>query len=385
MTSRPQLYVHVGTPKTGTTYLQDVCWHNRSLLAEDGVTYPGAAPDSQFRGVSEVMSARFPAWGEQVVPGSWDALLAEARQATGTALLSHELLAPASPEEARRVLDDLAFADVHLVCTARNLASQIPSVWQEDVKNGHRFGLAEFVAGLREDERPRSVWLADAFWDFQDLPKVLRVWGAHLPPERVHVVTVPPRGSAGVLWDRFAGLLGLRDSGYDIDVSKGNRSLGMAEAELVRRVNVALDGRLDPRRHQQVVKFWIATDRLAQRAGKAPIVLGAGDYEWAAKRAQEHVAAIEDAGYHVVGDLHELLPGPPPADAPETVSDAVDPERVLDASLDAITELAERLVTELDREPPRPPDWKDRLVALSQRNDAVMRLRKGYQRLAGRE
>ncbi|PRX45437.1 hypothetical protein B0I33_109100 [Prauserella shujinwangii] len=389
MTStRPRLYLHIGTPKTGTTYLQDVCWHNRELLAEDGVRYPGTAADSQFRAVIDVMSGRFPDWHDRVVPGSWAAIVAESREAVESGrsvFLSHELLAPASPDEARRVLDDLSFAEIHIVCTARNLASQIPSVWQEDVKNGHRFGFREFAAALAED-RPRSVWLADVFWDFQDLPTVLRTWGGHLPPEQVHVLPVPARGAGDdVLWRRFADLLGLRPTGYRTDVRRGNRSLGMAEAELVRRINVALADRVTRRDYQDVVKFRLAQRHLAERAGKAPIVLEAGQYTWARQRAQEFVEAIEKAGYHVVGDLADLLPGDPPEGAAKAQRPP-EPEELLDVSLDALGTLVDQLVAELEKPAPpqAPAGWKHRLVALSERHEAMMRVRKGYSRLASR-
>jgi hypothetical protein len=32
--------VHVGTPKTGTSYVQDVLFLNRETLAEQGILYP---------------------------------------------------------------------------------------------------------------------------------------------------------------------------------------------------------------------------------------------------------------------------------------------------------------------------------------------------------
>ena len=44
-------------------------------------------------------------------------------------------------------MQDLSFAEVHVVCTARDLARQIPAVWQEDVKNRHVVTFADFVAG----------------------------------------------------------------------------------------------------------------------------------------------------------------------------------------------------------------------------------------------
>jgi hypothetical protein len=35
-----RVLLHVGTPKTGTSYLQDVLFRNRELLREHGILYP---------------------------------------------------------------------------------------------------------------------------------------------------------------------------------------------------------------------------------------------------------------------------------------------------------------------------------------------------------
>lgn len=40
--SRKRVFLHVGTPKTGTSYLQDVLFHNRPVLRDAGINYPAA-------------------------------------------------------------------------------------------------------------------------------------------------------------------------------------------------------------------------------------------------------------------------------------------------------------------------------------------------------
>jgi hypothetical protein len=348
-TRRPRLYLHIGTPKTGTTFLQDVCWRNRELLAWQGVLYPGDAWDSQYLGVLEVMSARFPDWRGAVVPGTWERIVGQVRAHHGTAIVSHELLCPASEQEAGRVLADLAFAEVHVVCTARNLASQIPSVWQEDVKNGHSFGFGEFLDGLRADP-PAPGTMADVFWSFQDLPRILRTWTADLPADRLHLLTVPTGGGSGQLWGRFAGLLGLPADRFDTTAVQANNSLGAGEAELLRRINVALRGRLDNETYQTLVKDLIATETLAARSGKQPIVLPTGERGWVRARAERFVKEIEAAGYDVVGDLRDLVPAEQSADTrPPAAGDA----EMVDAAVDSILVLLDRLADE--RQPVDPP------------------------------
>ena len=45
----PRVFLHIGEPKTGTTFLQQVMWRNRSELAAQGVVLPGHHPQDHFR------------------------------------------------------------------------------------------------------------------------------------------------------------------------------------------------------------------------------------------------------------------------------------------------------------------------------------------------
>ena len=38
-----RVYLHVGLPKTATTYLQTILWANRDALEEQGVRLPGSS------------------------------------------------------------------------------------------------------------------------------------------------------------------------------------------------------------------------------------------------------------------------------------------------------------------------------------------------------
>ncbi len=47
--ARRRVFVHIGEPKTGTTFLQQVMWRNRAELAAQGVVLPGHHPQDHFR------------------------------------------------------------------------------------------------------------------------------------------------------------------------------------------------------------------------------------------------------------------------------------------------------------------------------------------------
>ena len=56
----------------------------------------------------------------------------------------------------------------------------------------------------------RETKIGSWFWGAQEIPDILDRWGHDLPPERVHLVTVPPPGGPKqLLWKRFSIAFGL--------------------------------------------------------------------------------------------------------------------------------------------------------------------------------
>lgn len=384
--SRPEVYLHVGGPKTGTTYLQELLWHNRDALRRDGLLYPGRDCGSQFHAVQDLLRISFNGHDDPSIADAWDRLISELRSEPGKVLISHELLALAAAEHIDRVMQALSFAEVHVIYTVRDLARQVPSVWQEDLKNRHTLSFAEFVRGLRSDE-PNPHKLVELFWRFQDPVSVLRRWGAGIPPERVHVVTVPAAGSApGLLWERFAATIGVDPGRYETDVSHAsNRSLGVIEANLLRRMNPVLAEELGWPAYQRWVTRFLTTSVFGSRERVIPIVLPAAEYGWVLERSRQFVADLHDAGYHVVGDLAEILPViPAPDGASRHPDDASDAEQ-LAAAADAMLGLIRRF--EDDRRaglaPRAVPDepmtlFRLGVQQLSNHHRPVMGLRRAY-------
>ncbi len=239
--ARPVVFLHVGAAKSGTTYLQNILWHNRDRLREHGVLYPGADMAAHVRAAFDLRRTFFPGASDPEIPGAWRRLVDEVRDWPGTVIISQELFAPAWKKHVRRALADLDFADVHVVFTARDLARQIPAHWQEDIKNRFDVSFADFVAPLK-----RPDWLefeiARLFWTLQDPVYVLERWAANLPPERVHIVTLPrPGAPRDLLWRRFCTATGLAPEDYDLAAPFDNPSLGLAETQFLLRLNTALD------------------------------------------------------------------------------------------------------------------------------------------------
>ena len=74
-----RVLLHVGTPKTGTSYLQDVLFRNRELLCEHGILYPADRFDAHFLAALDLMRLT---WGglETQAVGAWDQLAEQVRR-----------------------------------------------------------------------------------------------------------------------------------------------------------------------------------------------------------------------------------------------------------------------------------------------------------------
>jgi hypothetical protein len=372
MTQR--VYVHVGLPKTGTTSIQEFLWFNRSATAAMGVRYPGHIYHAQPHAAMDLQGERYRTWWEPLVTGAWQRLVDQIRDWPGTSIVSCELLATATETQAARARNDLSFADVHVVCTARDLARQIPSVWQESVKNGDTVGYSAFRDALRTGE---PIGMSDMFWEYQDIPRILRTWGAELPRDRVHVLTVPQHGPPDTVWRRFAELVGL-DPDELPPVPNRNSSIGLPGAELLRRLNLELAENVGWARYGAVVKDQLAADVLA---GRGRITLPARDRPWVRERAEGLVRQVAAGGYHVVGDLADLLP---PVSGPDELAGPDEQAEAEPSEAEVLAEAVHALAGLVERVSPLPPGLaglerlRHRLRELSDAYPTLMGVRRLY-------
>ena len=331
-----RVILHLGTPKTGTSFVQDVLFRNRVELSTHGVLYPAHRFDGQFLAALDLM--RLP-WGglEEEARGAWPELVRHTRHWPGTTIVSHEVLAYATRSQAARALRDLGHpgVEVHLVLSARDLARQIPAEWQENVKHRRTVGFGRFLESIR-DPRRRSHTAA-WFWSVQELPDILDRWGADLPPERIHVITVPQPGAPPMtLWHRFAETFGIAGMSLDLAVERANPSLGVPETALLRRINRAVNSVVPPADYRPLVRELLAHQTLSQRRRSPRLSIPPDVHAWTVEVGAAWAEEIRRRGYHVVGDLDELLPAPPRAYADP---DQPQERQVNDAALAAIKAL----------------------------------------------
>ena len=102
-----KVFLHVGLPKTGTTYLQSIAWANKLVLREQGVLLPGFGPRQHLWASGVVREEKRLERRHPDAHLAWEQLTDDARNWTGTALISHEFFAGASEAQVRTALKDL--------------------------------------------------------------------------------------------------------------------------------------------------------------------------------------------------------------------------------------------------------------------------------------
>lgn len=332
-----RVFLHVGVPKSGTTYLQSRLHANRRELRRHGVHYPHGPlgePRLHYWAALDVTGTDHGV-DPRRVRGAWDRVVRQARRARGDVVVSHEVLARATPEQAGRALADLAAtgAEVHVVLTARDLARELASGWQETLKFGSRTTLRSFLDRARAGR--------SAFLDSFDPTRVLMAWAEGLPASRVHVVTAPSPGGAGDLWPRFLDAVSVDAAWAPHDAARANASVGAPEAQVLRGLNRRLGD--DARRGgdlSPIVDGIVAGEALAPRRS-APIALGPDDHPWVAELSATWVAWLRDRGVTVHGDLDDLLPVPPGDDWDDP--DKPRQREVTAAALDTVAVLLEEV------------------------------------------
>lgn len=334
----PRVVLHIGTPKSGTTYLQRALRFHSAGLRRAGVNVPDGGGPTMFHAAIELRDA-FDTWGKDraELTGTWDRVCGDARSFAGTTIMSHELLVGASPEEVAATYAGLDGLEVDLVVTARDLARQVTSEWQERVKNGATVSFAEFRRRVQR-YLAQGDW-SSLFWRQHHVVGILDRWAGPLSPERVHVVVAPPSGGdPAILWQRFGDAAGFDASAFDPAeaADSSNAALGTAQVAVLRKVNAALGGALPPGRYHRVVKRQFAQRLLAAQPGEKP-VCPPDLLEDLTRVAVEQNEQLRARGYRIHGDLSELIPAA--ANGTSALPDDVSLEEQLDASITALADL----------------------------------------------
>jgi hypothetical protein len=339
-----RVFLHIGLPKTGTTYLQQVVWANRDALRAAGLFLPGFGHREHLWAALDLQERPRLERRHKKAPGAWQRLVAEAQAQSADVLLTHEFFCGASSEQAARAVASFPDAEVHLVVTARDAASVISAGWQESVKNGSTVDLDAVMDGKAAGgpEFSMRTW---------DLAGVLERWAPHVPGERVHVLMMPGRGEARDLhWRHFAQTVGVDPDAYDVPTEAVNAALGIVQIETLRLVNRHLPS-YSAHDRGVWIRGYLAEDLLARQ----PRERGGLPEHYAARFAELDRAAaalIAERGFHVLGDL-SVLAADTPAAGEGREPQSVTPQELLESAARLVADIVADVRASTHDVPPR--------------------------------
>lgn len=316
-----RVFLHIGLPKTATSYLQTILWSSREQLRSEGLLLPGTERRDHLWASRVVRGADGIANRPERERTSWERLCAELAAWDGDGLVSHEFFAAASPEQAATMVEALAPAQVEVIVTAREPLGLFTASWQESLKNKATAPIERY--SRKVSDSPGAIWN----WRTLDLRLVLERWSAAVPPERIHVLPLDRTAARDEIWHRFGGVLGLSTTDYDLSASFPNESMGVVEAELLRRVNAHLDSFSKAFDRGVYIRTFLADERLVPRRGE-PFWPYPDQIEECRERARAAIAYLAEHDVDVVGDVANL-------EVPEALPERRTPDSVTDAEVAA--------------------------------------------------
>lgn len=295
-----RVLLHIGLPKTATSYLQTILWSNRDRLRAQGVVVPGAERRDHLWSSREVREDPALQRAPHKHRTAWARVRRELAASAGTGVISHEFFAAASAEQAGRMVAALGDARVEVLVTAREPLGLFTASWQESLKNGSTTPMADYARS--ESSRSTAIWN----WRTLDLRLVLERWGHAVPPERTHLLVLDPGAPRDDVWERFARVLDVDPSSCDLSQSFPNTSMGVAEAETLRRINGQLEGFRRGFDKGVYIRTFLADERLVPRRGEK-FWPEADQVEECRSRARSAVDHVRERPYVVSGRVEHLL------------------------------------------------------------------------------
>lgn len=330
---KPTYYLHVGPPKTGTTFLQAMLHTHRTELRDEGVLYPHFQHNNRFLATLDARDQHTHRGKTYDAGGQWQRFVDRTKNFDGKVTFSNELLSAPHSGERPTALRALDSYDTHIILTARDPGRQLPSCWQQTLRHTATLTFHDYIAAINAD----GTTTAGRRFEGQRLDRLIELWGAHLPADHIHVVVVPPRGADPLqLWSRFATLLDIEPERYAMpDGIRPNPSFSVAQIELLRRVSRVAEKRFEREERRKLIRrIYVRQVLPLTSSGRKPMLPGYA-HDLAHSIADVWIDAIRRSGVDVIGDVEELRPGDPAGDDPDTW----DADEVIDHSAEAIIEL----------------------------------------------
>lgn len=303
--------LHIGPQKTGTSAVQDAFHSARESLAGQGVHYAGSNRQPRQAALAAAEGSTVGIAGRTLKQAHWQGLVREVQGSKAPRIvISSEDFADAEPAAIRRVIDAFDPTRVHVVVTLRPLARILPSQWQQLVQGGVTTSYADWLATIFDEPTSGA---ATRFWHRHRHNQLIARWAAVVGPGNVTAIVVDDREPEGVLRS-FERLLGLRERTLRAADLPMNRSLTVAEIELVRAAHATFrDVGLEASLRHDLVSRGIAASLKLRRPGgdERRVETPAREQQRVLAASREIVEGITASGVRVLGDLELLAEASP--------------------------------------------------------------------------
>jgi hypothetical protein len=339
--------LHIGPHKTGTTSIQGALFAAKDAMAGHGIDFPARSRYS-MEAVLAVCARPAMIGDTRPTEKHWQRLV-DLVHATGkrTSVVSSEFFADAPDDETiARIIDDLGRDRVHVLITLRPLAKILPSQWQQYVQNGLRMGYEDWLTHMLRKapyEKPNP-----SFWRRHRHDRLVERWVRVVGAENLTVVVVDDSDRGGLM-RTFETLLGLPGGLLVPESDTVNRSLTLAETEMLRKLNREFRGNgLPDELYSKLVRGGAVLhmkNTCRPTPEDARISTPAWALEAAAGIGAEMAERIADMGVRVIGDP-ALLSAVPTAKSTENAKSAepvpvrIDPEVAAQALYGALAAAA---------------------------------------------
>lgn len=368
-----RLVLHIGTQKSGTTYLQRVLQALSPSIRRQGVLYP-----LRLAGKKEIYNHEAAAYGllgtaafpwvppvrAQAQEESWAGLIRKVQRWEGTVIVSGEALSVIDAHNAARLVDSLGVDDTDIIITARDLGRVLPSSWQQHIRNGRSTRFDTFLRqmeqrrGSGDSAERRRAWEADpdhTFWRAYAIGGLVNRW-APLATS-ITVVGVPHRpADAHALWHRFVDAVGLAevlpDTPPEVDTVSANVGLTEPETLVLAGLNRALDNGDLPEPQRRAIRGQIIREGFARRDQRGQRVRLPDEWvERVSTWAREDVEELRTSHARLVGEPADLLVAESarlagPIDPLERETEIID---AAGAALGALSTLVEQIPADPDQ------------------------------------
>lgn len=337
-----RLLLHIGTQKSGTTYLQRVLARLSGELKRDGVLYP-----TRLQGRREIYNHEAAAYGllgtasfpwvararAEGQTSAWERLRRKVQEWDGTAIVSGEALSVIDSTAAARLVESLGVPHTHVIITARDLGRVLPSSWQQHIRNGRSTSFNSYLQQQAERRGEGTAAELAARWDGDPEQTFWRAYAIGTLVERwsplartVSVVTVPRRGAPpDELWQRFRRALDLGpvlpETPPAIDDLEANVGLTEPEVLVLAALNRQVDSTKADSPDMRSLRARIVRDAFAKRADRGgPVRIPDGWIPRVTGWADDDLAVLRSTSALLVGPESDLVVQTPASSSKGAVS-----------------------------------------------------------------